>query len=359
MSNAGNYDQETTLVRKRFRDMWLRRRSYLLVVWMIWFSPSQAQAEEITGAGSSFAAPIYGAWGEAIKKSHHLYVNYQSVGSGAGVNQMIAGTVDFGATDKPLDIATLSANHLYQFPSVMGAIVIIAHLPGLDVSRLRLDGPTLAGIFDGTILDWDDPRIRRLNPDLKLPETSVAPMHRADASGTSFVFTSYLSKVSKHWKSAIGAGASVAWPGGAGARGNDGVAAGVRQTDGGIGYVEYAYAKQNHLSVIALKNRSGAFITPDMVSFEAASSAAQWQRAKGNVVDLLDTTSPGGWPIMSATYVLVPRDHVKSAVKSFFAAGLMDGDVEARGLDYVPLPQMVKAKIFADWPDETAKQPRD
>jgi len=331
--------------------MRLKRWTILFTGWAFCLMAQAASADEITGAGSSFAAPIYGAWGEAVKASHHIFVNYQSVGSGAGVNQILARTVDFGATDKPLEPASLAAGHLYQFPSVMGAIVIIAHLPGVDVSRLRLDGPTLAGIFDGSILDWDDPRIKRLNPGVNLPETSVAPLHRADASGTSFVFTAYLSKVSPAWKRGIGAGASVAWPGGAGARGNDGVAAGVRQTDGGIGYVEYAYAKQNHLPVVALANRTGAFIKPDMASFEAAARAAPWQRAKGNVVDLLDTGGANGWPIMSATYVLVPRDHVKEAVRRFFAAGLMEGDAEARGLDYVPLPQSVKSRILAEWPD--------
>ncbi|MFT9096658.1 MAG: phosphate ABC transporter substrate-binding protein PstS, partial [Gluconobacter cerinus] len=210
---------------------------------------SSAQAADITGAGSSFAAPIYGAWGTAAKSQAGISVNYQSVGSSAGQDQVIARTVDFGASDKPMNGERLAKEKLYQFPTVMSGIVVVANVPGLAPGQLRLDGPTLAALYDGEITTWDDDRIKALNPGLKLPDTDVAPIHRADGSGTSFVFTSYLSQVSPTWKQKLGAGTSIAWPGGSGARGNDGIAAMVRQTEGGIGYVEYSYAAQNHLNI--------------------------------------------------------------------------------------------------------------
>ncbi|GAB6854317.1 phosphate ABC transporter substrate-binding protein PstS [Asaia astilbis] len=313
-----------------------------------------SHAATITGAGSSFAAPIYGAWGETAKKAIGTSINYQSVGSGAGQNQAIARTVDFGASDKPMDAAKLDSSKLYQFPTVMGGIVVIVNVPGIAPGKLKLDGPTLAGLYDGSISTWDDQRIAALNPGLKLPDSDVAPLHRADASGTSYVFTSYLSKVSASWKGKFGAGTSIAWAGGAGARGNDGVAAGVKESEGGIGYVEYAYASRNHLNMVQLRDHDGAFIAPNAASFAASATHADWSHADHYAVDLLDIAGANAWPIMSATFVLVPTNPADAtqgkAVKDFFSYALKSGNPDAIKLDYVPLPQSVKDAIVSGWP---------
>ncbi|AOX20306.1 phosphate ABC transporter substrate-binding protein PstS [Kozakia baliensis] len=318
------------------------------------FVAGQAHAASITGAGSSFAAPIYGAWGESAKQKAGIAVNYQSVGSGAGQNQIIARTVDFGASDKPMEAAKLDSNKLYQFPTVMGGIVVIVNVPGIAPGTLKLDGPTLAGLYNGTITEWNDPKIAALNPGLKLPETDVAPIHRADASGTSFVFTSYLSKLSPEWKQKFGAGTSVAWAGGAGARGNDGVAASVKETEGGVGYVEYAYANRNHLNMTQLKDHDGQYVAPTAASFSAAAKGADWAHADRYAVDLLDAAGAQAWPIVSATFVLVPTNPSSAAqskaVRDFFTFGLNKGDAEAKQLDYVTLPESVKADVLAHWP---------
>ncbi|MBS1082277.1 phosphate ABC transporter substrate-binding protein PstS [Gluconobacter kondonii] len=315
---------------------------------------SSVQAADITGAGSSFAAPIYGAWGTGAKSQAGISVNYQSVGSSAGQDQVIARTVDFGASDKPMNGERLAKEKLYQFPTVMSGIVVVANVPGLAPGQLRLDGPTLAALYDGEITTWDDDRIKALNPGLKLPDTDVAPIHRADGSGTSFVFTSYLSQVSPTWKQKLGAGTSIAWPGGAGARGNDGVAALVRQTEGGLGYVEYAYAAQNHLNIAQMKNHSGAFVAPTLASFTEAAKAADWVHADHYAVNLLDTDGASSWPIVTATFVLVPVDaaHKESgkAVRDFFTWGFQHGDADNARLDYVGLPQSVRTDILANWP---------
>ncbi|MFT9381365.1 phosphate ABC transporter substrate-binding protein PstS [Gluconobacter sp. P5B12] len=316
-------------------------------------SLSSARAEEITGAGSSFAAPIYEAWGAAAKTQIGVNVNYQSVGSSAGQDQVIARTVDFGASDKPMAADRLAAEHLYQFPTVMSGIVVVANVPGIEAGSLHLDGPTLAALYDGDITEWDDDRIKALNPGLKLPETDVAPVHRADGSGTSFVFTSYLSQVSPEWKQKLGAGTSIAWPGGSGARGNDGVAAMVKQTEGGIGYVEYSYAAQNHLNIAQMKNHAGAFISPTLQSFAEAANAADWTHADHYAVNLLDTAGAGAWPIVTATFVLVPTNpkdaKVAKAVRDFFAWGFQNGDADNARLDYVGLPKSVKDSVLAGW----------
>lgn len=313
-----------------------------------------AHAQSVTGAGSSFAAPIYQAWGHSAQGTTGVAVNYQSVGSSAGQNQVIARTVDFGASDKPMAADGLAKNKLFQFPTVMGGIVVVVNVPGVEPGKLRLDGETLAGLFDGDITEWDDDKIKALNPGLKLPDTPVAPVHRADGSGTSFVFTSYLSKMSPEWKQKLGAGTSIAWPGGAGAHGNDGVAATVRDTEGGIGYVEYAYAANNHLNAAQLRNQAGHFVTADLKSFSAAASAADWTHADHYAVDLLDTAGESAWPIVTATFVLVPTNPSDAAqgaaVQKFFAWGLKSGDADATRLDYVPLPASVKADVLAQWP---------
>lgn len=308
-----------------------------------------AQAQSITGAGSSFAAPLYESWGEHAREKAGIAVNYQSVGSGAGLNQVVAGTVDFGASDKPAPAALLDAHRLYQFPTALGAIVVIVNVPGIPAGALRLDGPTLAALYDGRITEWDDAAIKAQNPDLTLPDADVAPIHRADASGTSFVFTSYLSHVSPEWKAHIGAGTSVAWRDGAGARGNDGVAASVKETVGGIGYVEFAYASHNHIPMAQLRSHDGAYVTATRGNFEAAAAHADWAHARNHVVDLLDSPGPGAWPIMSATYVILPKA-ANTDLRRFFEMGLCEGSDAARALDYIPLPEDVSREILENWP---------
>lgn len=312
-----------------------------------------AHAADITGAGSSFAAPIYEAWGAAGRDASGVTVNYQSVGSSAGQNQILAGTVDFGASDAPMDPAKLAKGNLFQFPTVMGGIVPVVNVPGVTADTLRLTGEVLAGIYSGDISDWNDPKIAALNPGLKLPDLPIASVHRADGSGTTFVFTSYLARSSQAWHDGPGAGSSIAWPGGVGARGNDGVAASVRNTEGGIGYVEFAYANRNHMTTVQLKDKAGDFVTANLDSFARAAAAADWAGAKNFAVDMLDTAGKGAWPIVSATYVLVPKQAKDpaqgAAVRKFFGWAFDNGDGIARGLDYVVLPASVKASVRAAW----------
>ncbi|GBQ67698.1 phosphate-binding periplasmic protein [Ameyamaea chiangmaiensis NBRC 103196] len=314
---------------------------------------TSANAATITGAGSSFAAPLYEVWGAAAKSAAGVDVNYQSVGSSAGQNQVLAGTVDFGASDNPMPPAKRSAGHIFQFPTAMGGIVPIVNLPGVGTNQLHLTGEVLAKIFMGEITAWNDPAIATLNPGVKLPEAPIATVHRADGSGTTFVFTSYLSKVYPAWHEQVGASSSVSWPGGAGAKGNDGVAASVRNTVGGIGYVEYAYASNNHLAAVELKNHAGAFVAAGGSSFAAAAKAADWTKSGDLSVDLLDMDGAGAWPILSATYALVPvaassHDQAK-AVRAFFDWSLTNGDQMAQKLDYVVLPDTVKAAVRKAW----------
>ena len=316
-------------------------------------STAPALAVDVTGAGSSFAAPIYGAWGAAAKAPLGVVLNYQALGSSAGQNQVIARTVDFGASDAPMAGAKLAANRLLQFPTVMGGVVPIVNLPGIGSNQLRLTGAVLAGLFSGDIATWNDPRIAALNPGLKLPDTAVAAVHRADGSGTTFVFTSYLAKESADWKSKVGAASSIAWPTGAGAKGNDGVAATVRNTEGGIGYVEYAYANKNGLTTTLLKDPAGAFVAPSLDSFTKAAAGADWGAAQFFAVDLLDTPASGAWPIVSATFVLLPidpKDTARSAaVLRLFDWAFRNGADTARSLQYVPLPASVQTAIRHAW----------
>ena len=312
-----------------------------------------ALAVDITGAGSSFAAPIYGAWGAGAKAPLGVMLNYQALGSSAGQNQVIARTVDFGASDAPMAGPKLASNMLLQFPTVMGGVVPIVNLPGIRSNQLHLTGAVLADLFSGAISTWNDPKITALNPGLKLPDTAVAAVHRADGSGTTFVFTSYLSRQSPDWKSRIGAASSIAWPTGAGAKGNDGVAATVRNTEGGIGYVEYAYANKNGLTTTLLRDKAGAFVAPSLDSFTRAADGAAWQNARFFAVDLLDTPAAGAWPIVSATFVLLPinpKDPARSAaVLRLFDWAFRNGADTARSLQYVPLPATVQATIRHAW----------
>ena len=312
-----------------------------------------AHAQQITGAGGTFPAPVYAKWGEAAKAATGIELNYQAIGSGGGQNQITNRTVDFGASDAPMDAAKLESAHLLQFPTVMGAVVPIVNLPGVKPDELKLTGEILADIYAGKITKWNDPKLEELNKGVKLPATAIAPVYRAEASGTSFVWTSYLSEVSPDWKSSVGASTSVKWPAGAGAKGNDGVAATVAHTRGGIGYVENAYATQNHLTTTQLRNKSGAFVKPTTASFTAAASAGDWTHAANFAVSLIDTMGATAWPIVSPTFILLPKDP-KDATRSanvmkFFDWTYKDGGKIAEQLDYIPLPATVQDTVRAAW----------
>jgi phosphate transport system substrate-binding protein len=312
-----------------------------------------AHAQQITGAGSSFAAPIYGKWGDASSGATGLKLNYQAVGSGAGINQINNRTVDFGASDMPVAADQLTAHKLMQFPTVIGGVDIIVNIPGVKPNELKLTGAVLADIYLGKITKWNDKEIAELNPTLKLPGTAIASVHRADGSGTTFVFTDYLGMQSPEWKSKIGSSTSVSWPNGAGAKGSDGVAGTVRQIQGGIGYVESAYAEQNHLTTTMMKNKAGKFVAPNMASFAAAAASADWSKVQNFAIDLNDQPGAESWPIESATFVLLPTDPKdvaqSAAVKKFFDWGFSKGGDIATQLLYIPLPASVQTAIRAAW----------
>ena len=312
-----------------------------------------AHAQQITGAGSTFGAPIYAKWGEAAKAAIGIELNYQAIGSGGGLNQVVNRTVDFGASDAPVAQAKLQSSHLLQFPTVMGAVVPIVNIPGVTQDELKLTGELLAEIYAGKISKWDDPKLEALNKGVKLPNLAIAPVYRADASGTSFVWTSYLSAASSDWKSSVGASTSVSWPAGAGAKGNDGVAGTVAHTRGGIGYVENAYATQNHLVTVQLRNKAGNFVRPTMAAFQAAAGAADWAGAQDFAVSLIDLPGATTWPIVSPTFILLPEDP-KDAKKSadvikFFDWAFKNGAPIATQLDYIALPGAVQDNVRAVW----------
>ena len=310
-----------------------------------------AQTIQITGAGASFPNPVYQRWGEGAKAAG-LQLNYQSVGSGAGVNQIRNRTVDFGASDAPLSQQQLSEGNLMQFPTVMGAVVPIVNIPGVAEDQLRLTGELLADIYMGRITKWNDPRIVEMNSGVTLPNLAIAPVYRADSSGTSFVFTSYLAAVSAEWKDKVGAGTSVRWATGAGARGNEGVAGTVRNTRGGIGYVENAYATQNRLATAQLRNKAGQFVKPTMESFMAAAANANWN-VPGFAASIIDQQGPNSWPIVSPTFILLPtnpQDPARiTAVMRFFDWAYTNGAAAARELEYIPLPETVQNAVRAAW----------
>lgn len=320
----------------------------LTSVWLAGL-PQSLAAERITGAGSSFAAPLYEAWSSDSVAKTGVQVNYQTIGSGAGQNQVLAGTVDFGASDAPMAPERLEKGKLLQFPTAIGGIVVIVNVPGVPEGRLKLTGSVLAGLYDGSIAVWNDPRIAALNPELTLPDLPVAPLHRADGSGTTYVFTDYLSQVAPQWKENVGRGTSVAWPIGAGARGNDGIASYVRNTRGSVGYVEYAYAERNHMPTVQLQNRAGEFVVPTADSFAKAADSAEWTDDT-LTASLCNTEGQGAWPIVTTTYALVPRASLAKphgkAVSRFFSWGLTEGEAESRKLDYVPIPARIRDAVL-------------
>jgi phosphate transport system substrate-binding protein len=315
-------------------------------------APSHAQTQ-ITGAGSTFAAPIYGKWGEAAAPTIGIKLNYQAIGSGAGINQINNRTVDFGASDMPVAADQLTAHKLMQFPTVIGGVDIIVNIPGIKAGQLKLTGPVLAAIYLGKVTKWNDESITAINPGLKLPSTAIAPVHRADGSGTTFVFTDYLGMQSAEWKSKVGASTSVSWPVGAGAKGSDGVAGTVKQITGGIGYDESAYAEQNKLVTTLLLNKAGKYVAPTMAAFASSAKSADWSKVQNFAIDLNDEPGDASWPIESATFVLLPTDPKdvaqSTAVKKFFDWGFTHGNDIATQLLYIPLPDSVHEAIRAAW----------
>jgi phosphate transport system substrate-binding protein len=322
-------------------------------------SVSIASAADISGAGATFPYPIYAKWADAYKKETGIGLNYQSIGSGGGIKQIEAKTVTFGASDKPLEVADLDKNGLVQFPTVIGGDVPVVNLEGIKPGELTLDGPTLADIFMGKITKWDDPAIKKLNPNVKLPSTAIVVVHRSDGSGTTFIWTDYLSKVSPDWKENVGADTAVEWPTGIGAKGNEGVANNVQNTKGAIGYVEYAYAQQNKLGFTKLVNKDGKTVAPEAAAFQAAAVNADWTGTPGFRVILTDQPGAGSWPISGATFILIhkqPDDPaaVAEALK-FFDWAYKNGDKLATDLDYVPLPDNVVELIHQEWKDVKGK----
>jgi phosphate transport system substrate-binding protein len=308
---------------------------------------------ELTGAGATFPNPIYQKWAEAYKAKTGDAINYQSVGSGAGIKQIEANTVDFGASDKPLDPDDVSKNDLVQFPAVIGGIVPIVNLPGIKDGEIKLDGGTLAAIYLGDIKTWDDPAIVKLNPGVTLPSTPITVAHRADGSGTTFNFTYYLSAVSPDWKSKVGSNTAVDWPAGVGGKGNEGVSATVQQTPGAIGYVEIAYALQNKLTYTQMLNHDGVFVTPTLAAFQAAAANADWGSAPNYRLILADQPGKDSWPITAATFILVHAKQTDAAkgkaVLDFFDWSFKNGQSMAQDLLYVPLPDSLVKQIEATW----------
>ncbi len=320
------------------------------------FTVNAAQAADISGAGATFPYPIYGKWADAYKKETGIGLNYQSIGSGGGIKQIEAGTVTFGASDKPLPGEELDKFGLAQFPMVMGGIVPVVNLEGIKPGELVIDGPTLAKIFMGEITKWDDEVIKKLNPKAKLPSQAIAVVHRSDGSGTTFNFTYYLSDVSPDWKSKVGSDASVEWPTGIGAKGNEGVANNVAQTKGSIGYVEYAYALQNKLTYTNMVNKDGKTVAPTSKAFQAAAAGADWSSKPGFGVILANQPGADSWPMTAATWILMykqPKDTAASAeALKFFAWAYKNGDKMAEELDYIPMPDKVVEDVEKMWANE-------
>ena len=314
---------------------------------------SSALAADMTGAGATFPYPIYAKWAEAYKASTGNGLNYQSVGSGAGIKQIKAKTVDFGASDMPLKAEDLDAEGLMQFPAIMGGVVTVVNLDGIAPGQLKLTGPVVADLYLGKITHWNDAAIAALNPGVKLPATEVTVVYRADGSGTSFLFTDYLSKVNPEFKTKVGAGTALKWPTGVGGKGNDGVAANVQRIKGAIGYVEWAYAKKNKIAHTQLKNKDGSFVQPDDDNFKAAAAHAEWTKTPGFGVVLTDQAGKTSWPITGVSFILMHKQQAdankgKEVIK-FFDWAFKNGDAAATELDYVPLPDSVVKQVQASW----------
>jgi phosphate transport system substrate-binding protein len=315
---------------------------------------TNAIAAEITGAGATFPYPIYAKWADAYKKATGTGMNYQSIGSGGGIKQITAKTVDFGASDMPLKPEELEKEGLTQFPTVIGGDVPVVNLPGVKSGELRLTGAALADIYLGKITKWDDPAIAALNKGLKLPAQDITVVHRSDGSGTTFIWVNYLSKMSPEWKTKVGEGTSVNWPAGVGGKGNEGVASYVQRIAGAIGYVEYAYALQNKMTSVAVQNRDGQYVLGSAEAFKAAAANADWSKAPGFYLILTDQPGKNAWPISGATFILMHKSQekpeiAKEVLKFFNWAYGDEGDKLASSLDYVPLPDSVVKQIQTSW----------
>jgi len=312
-----------------------------------------AQATDISGAGATFPAPVYAKWAETYRGQTGNRLNYQAIGSGGGIRQITANTVDFGATDKPLKPDDLATNGFTMFPTVIGGVVPVMNLPGIKSGQVKLTGPQVADIFRGVIKKWNDPLLVKTNPGVALPNLPITVVHRSDGSGTTFVFTTYLSMKAAHWASEVGANDSVKWPVGLGGKGNDGVAAYVKQTPGAIGYVEYAFAKQNNLTYAQLQNKAGKFVQPAAANFSAAAANANWKAAPGFYLLLLDQPGAEAWPITAATFILIRNKQEDAAkgreVLAFFDWAYKNGDAAAVQLDYLPMPAAVKDMVRKSW----------
>lgn len=312
-----------------------------------------AQAQDVTGAGASFPAPVYAKWADAYNKATGARINYQSVGSGAGIRQIKAKTVDFGASDAPLTDEELAKDGLIQFPTVIGGVVPVVNIKGIAPGQLRITGTVLGDIYLGKIAKWNDVAITALNPGVALPDAQITVVRRADGSGTTFIFTNYLSKVNEEWKSKVGEGAAVNWPAGAGGKGNEGVSAYVMRLQNSIGYVEYSYAKQNKMSYVQMRNKAGNFVAPTDVGFKAAAAGAEWSKSFYQI--LTEQAGKDSWPITGATFILMHKLQDKPAnatnTLKFFDWAFTSGDKMADDLDYVVLPDSVKNLVRKQWSD--------
>ena len=323
---------------------------------------SAAQVTNISGAGATFPYPVYAKWAAAYNKKTGVKLNYQSIGSGGGIKQIKAKTVEFGASDAPLKAAELDKFGLLQFPMIMGGVVPVVNLPGISSGQVRLSNALLAEIYLGKIGKWDNEKIKVENPGVQLPDRAITVVHRSDGSGTTWIFTNFLSKVSPEWKSKIGNNKAVAWPAGVGGKGNEGVASYVKRLKGSIGYVEYAYALQNHLTYVKLKNRDGGYVAPTSKAFQAAAANADWNHAKGFYMVLTDQPGKESWPITGASFILVYKTQNKpdngKAVLNFFDWCYSNGSAMAESLDYVPMPDSVAKLVRTTWHKEI-KDSRD
>ncbi|HSH92489.1 MAG TPA: phosphate ABC transporter substrate-binding protein PstS [Ramlibacter sp.] len=310
-----------------------------------------ALAQDITGAGATFPAPLYAKWAADYNKATGIRINYQSVGSGAGIKQIDSKTVAFGASDMPLKDEELAKKGQIQFPTVIGGVVPVVNIKGISPGQLRLNGQVLGDIYLGKITNWNDAAIKALNPGVALPDAAIAPVRRADGSGTSFIFTNYLSKVNAEWKAKVGEGTAVNWPAGAGGKGNEGVAAFVNRLPNSIGYVEYAYVKQSRMTYALVQNAAGNFVAPDDGTFKAAAAAAEWSKSFYQI--LTNQAGKDAWPITGATFILMHKMQDKpaeaSAALKFFEWAYRNGDRTADDLDYVPMPAIVKTQVEKAW----------
>jgi phosphate transport system substrate-binding protein len=329
----------------------MQKRAFLVAALAALALP--AFAVDITGAGATFPYPIYAKWADAYRKSTGVGLNYQSIGSGGGIKQITAKTVDFGASDMPMKPEELEKNGLIQFPAIMGGDVMVYNLKSVASGAIALTGPVIADIYLGKITKWNDPAIAKLNSGVKLPDQAISVVHRSDGSGTTFIFVNYLSKVSDEWKQKVGEGTSVAWPAGVGGKGNEGVASYVQRIDGAIGYVEYAYAKQNKLSVARMANREGNIVVPADKTFAAAAAGADWAKAPGMYLVLTDQPGRDSWPMTGASFILMHRVQEKpetaKEVLKFFDWSFKNGAPMADELDYVPMPAPVVRLIQSEW----------